>query len=399
MTKRLFVIIIIALISFSIPNVYAEKTLGDLKNELAALKKEKQDNINAKNRTQAEINSEAQKISNAYDEVTKAENDIEIAKVRITESNEKINSTKEETSKLLVFYEIMQNQNALLDYISGATTMTDLLMRAEAVSQILEYNQNKLKELEELIASNEQLQIDLKKKEEELAANIKSYEASMTSLKNDLSSINKLSLDIDTQIKAQNDLINYYVAIGCKDNQELSACVDVVNNSGWLKPTTKGYISSIFGWRTFYLNGVLTTDFHSGIDIAGVYGGQEIYATASGTVAAVLWHTSCGGNRVFLHVRVLGQDYTVEYAHMTDIYVKVGDKVTTNTVVGTVGGGGATIKRNGGWDTCSTGYHLHYNVSRGFYLGTGHSNWNKYVADSFSAPGLPAYGNWYYSRY
>ena len=81
-----------------------------------------------------------------------------------------------------------------------------------------------------------------------------------------------------------------------------------------------------------------------------------------------------------------------------EMNVKVGQKVTVQDVVGTVGGGGKTLKKNGGWDTCSTGYHLHYNVATGFYLGSGYSSFSKFVSNSFSPPGLPAYGTWYYSR-
>ena len=394
-------ILLIAVISFIlfIPNVNAEKTLGDLKNELADLKREKADNEASKSMTQSQINSQNAKIKSAQDEVKQAEDDIEKAKNKINESNEHISKTKDESSKLLVFYEIMQGENSFIEYVSSASNMTDLVMRADAVSQILTYNQNKLKELEELIVENEELQVELKKKEEELQSKIQTYEKSVSSLKSDLSSLVKMALDIDSQIKAQQELIKYYEDIGCSDSQTLSACVNVVDNARWLRPTNKGYISSIFGWRSFYLNGVLRNDYHNGIDIAGNPGGTNIYPTANGTVAAIIRKASCGGNQVFIHARVQGKDYTIHFAHMLDIYVKVGQKVTVNDVVGTIGGGGATISRNGGWDTCSTGYHLHYNVATGFYLGSGYSSYSKYVANSFSAPGLPAYGNWYYSRY
>ena len=85
-----------------------------------------------------------------------------------------------------------------------------------------------------------------------------------------------------------------------------------------------------------------------------------------------------------------------------DVYVKVGDVVTQQTVIGTVGGGGKTLKVNGGWDTCSTGYHLHYAVTKGFYLGggsEGYTSYSKYISNSIQPPNLPAYGKWYYSRY
>ena len=381
------------------PHVNAEKTLGDLKSELAGLRQEKIDNENSKALTQDEINAQNAQISSAYNDIQQAETDIEIAKADIEKSNKKIEETKEDTSKLLVFYELVQDDNGLLDYISGATTMTDLMMRAEDVAQILKYNKAKLNNLENLIETKEKLQVDLKKQEEILEGKITEYEANVAALKNDLSSLVEMALDIDSQINAQQELIEYYENIGCKDDQTLSSCVDVVNNSGWLRPTNQGYISSTFGYRSFMWGGVPYSDFHAGIDIAGNDGGTPIYATASGTVAAIIWRASCGGNQVFIHTRVNGVDYTIQFAHMMDVYVSVGQKVNTQTVVGTIGGGGYTIVSNGGWDTCSTGYHLHYNVAYGFYLGDGYSSYSQFVANSFSAPALPAYGNWYYSRY
>ena len=401
MRKEIFKITIFVLLAFFliVPSVSAEKTVGDLKKELANLKAQKSANESTKNRTQSEINSTNAAISNAHSEVEKAETDIEVAKKKIEDSNDKIAKTKEESAKLLTFFEVMQGEDMLLEYVSGATSMNDLIMRSDAVTQILNYNQSKLKELEQLIEDNKQLQVDLKKKEEDLNKKIEQYESSVASLQNDLSSLVRLSLDIDSQIKAQQDLIKYYESIGCKDDQYLNSCVGIVNNSGWLKPTNKGYISSVFGYRTFNLNGRMVTDYHTGVDIAGVSRGTTIYPTASGQVAAIIWHASCGGNQVIIHTRVNGADYSIHFAHMLEVYVKVGQQVDVNTPVGSVGGGGETLRHNGGWDTCSTGYHLHYNVAKGHYLGNGYSSYSKYVANSMSPPGLPKYGSWYYSRY
>ena len=235
-----------------------------------------------------------------------------------------------------------------------------------------------------------------------LKIKIKEYEKSLSGLKNDLSSLVEVSLDINAQIKAQQELINYYQNIGCKDNQLLSECVNVDGSAMWMKPLNQGYISSGFGYRSFYLNGAPYSDFHNAVDIAGNAGGTNIYSAANGTVAAVIRKASCGGNQVYIHVRVQGVAYTLTYAHMMDVYVNVGDKVTANTVIGTVGGGGKTLKSNGGWDTCSTGYHLHFGVAKGFYLGggaEGYSSYNKYVSQSIAPPGMPGYGGWFYSRY
>lgn len=404
MMKRFkYIVVTILLCGLFMPRVdAAANTLRDLKNELAALKAEKAANDSAKSKTQGEINQQNSNIANAHAEIEKAETDIEVAKNKIEESNKKITKTKNDSGELLVFYQMMQGDDDFLQYISGASTMTDLMMRSEAVSQIVNYNQNALTDLEKDIVANNKLQVELKQKEENLKVKITEYEKSVNSLKSDLSSLVEVSLDINSQIKAQQELINYYTNIGCKDDQLLTACVDVANSSTFFKPVNKGYISSGFGYRSFYLNGAPYSDYHPAVDIAGSGAGAPIYATAAGTVAAVIRQASCGGNQVYIHVRVGGVAYTLVYAHMLDVYVKVGDKVTQQTQIGTVGGGGRTLKVNGGWDTCSTGYHLHYGVAKGFYLGggaEGYSNYNTFISRCIYPPNIPSYGQWFYSRY
>lgn len=405
MIKRFWSIFLIICITFTLGhnNVYAAaNTLGELKQELANLKKQKAEADASKNKTQAEINAENAKISDAHSAIEKAESDIALSKSKIEESNKKIEDTKDEISQLLVSYEIMQGENSFMQYISGATSMTDLMMRADAISQILIYNQERLTELEKLITTNEELQIELAKKQDDLEKKIVVYENSLANLKDDLSSLVEVTLDISSQITAQQKLIDYYEDIGCKNDELLSKCIDVANSAVWMKPTTKGYISSGFGYRSFYLNGKPYSDFHNAVDVSGISGGSPLYAAANGTVAAVIKKASCGGNQVYIHVRVQGVAYTLTYAHMKDVYVKVGDQVNQQTVIGTLGGGGSTLKKNGGWDTCSTGWHVHFGVAKGFYLGggsEGYSSYSKYIANSIVPPMMPSYGKWYYSRY
>lgn len=402
--KKFIKIIIVLIISFFISFKVdaAANTLADLKKELQDLKYEKAQNDAAKSKTQSEINAENSKISNAHNEVEKAEEDIKQAKILIENSTKEIEEIKQKAEEMLVFYQLINNEDSFLDFVGGASNATDIVMRADAISQIIDYTQNELKKMQSLIEENKELQVNLVKKQNDLEVKIKEYENSLASLKNDLSSLVEVTLDISEQIVAQEKLIKYYEGIGCKDNDLLSKCVDVANSSKFLRPTDRGYISSGFGWRSFYLNGKPYSDYHPANDIAGNSGGTPVYATAAGTVAAVISKASCGGNQVYIHVRVQGVAYTITYAHLMDVYVKVGDVVTQQTVIGTVGGGGKTLKKNGGWDTCSTGYHLHYGVAKGFYLGggsEGYSSYSKYISNSIQPPNLPSYGKWFYSRY
>jgi len=373
----------------------AAETLGDLKKELTALQKEKKDNENKKKNTQAEINNKNAAVKQANDDIVKAENEIEASKIKIAESELEIDKISAETEELLRFMQIMNGENAYLEYVTGASSMTEMIMRLKAVDQITTYNRESLDALKDLIKENEQLQIDLAAKQIELENKIVEYEKRINSLGQDLSELAEISEDIDDQIKNQRALIKSYEDMGCKDDQKLSQCVDIAKNAGWLKPLVKGRVTSLWGYRIHPTKG--TYKFHNGIDL-GIGEGTKIYAAASGTVAAITKKSSCGGNKVYVHSYVNGKAYTHYYFHLLKINVKVGDKISTDTLIGTVGGGKSTQS----YDKCTTGAHLHFGIAKGFYLGggsEGYSSYSKFTSNSINPPGFPGKGVWFYSRY
>lgn len=50
-----------------------------------------------------------------------------------------------------------------MEFITESSNMTELIMRSDAIRELTNYQQEKLKELEDLIKENEQLQVDMKK--------------------------------------------------------------------------------------------------------------------------------------------------------------------------------------------------------------------------------------------
>lgn len=103
------------------------------------------------------------------------------------------------------------------------------------------------------------------------------------------------------------------------------------------------YISSYFGGRIDPL-GSGTVDNHRGVDFAAS-AGTPILALFSGTVTKVDTHYGMGN-----YVRISHGDGIVSsYLHMTDVYVKEGQKVSQYDTIGSVGSTGI-------W---STGPHLH----------------------------------------
>lgn len=374
-------------------------TIKELEEQLAELQRQKTETQNNKKLTQSQINDKKNQIGAAYQEIEKNQTKIEDAKVEIAKSEEEISSKTEEMESLLRFLQVMNGENAYMEYIAGASTPTDFVMRVSAIEQITNYNKDVIEDLEGTIRQKEQLQLELAEREKELNKNIASYNDKIASLTSQMESLNEINEDIDSQIKNQKELIRYYKSVCPNDTTPLKSCVAVAASTGWLRPTVKGVITSPWGYRTHPITGKVNS-FHNAVDIGGNPEGTPVYSTANGMVAAITKRASCGGNIVYIHHTVGGKAYTSYYAHLLTYNVKVGDVVTTSTVVGTVGGGEGTKA----YERCSTGPHLHYGVTKGWYLGggpDGYSSWSKLIANNINPPGFPNNGavrTWYYSR-
>lgn len=113
--------------------------------------------------------------------------------------------------------------------------------------------------------------------------------------------------------------------------------------SGQFVWPTSGTITQRFAW------------YHKGLDIAN-RAAPNILAADSGTVVVAGWPDGYGyGNRVVLDH---GNGYKTLYAHLSQIYVRVGQTVSRGSALGRMGSTGR-----------STGTHLHFEVIRnGTYL-------------------------------
>lgn len=376
------------------------KTLRELRTQLSELQAKKKANANKKALTQNEIKSKNAAIDKAYSDIEASENKITEAKGLIEESNKRIEELKEKNEELMAYFQLMQGDNAYLEFITDSSSMTELIMRNDAVNQLAQYQQEKLNELSELIKKNEQLQVDLKKYEVELENNITSYKSKINSLEDDLSSLNEIGMSIDDEIRSQQELIKAYEQMGCKEDQDLDVCAAVAGNVQWLKPLAKGRINSIYGTRIDPFTG--KPKVHKAVDIGGNAEGTKVYSVGNGIVIGTVdakatynkkGTKTCGGNQVYIQLNVKGQNYVVQYAHLLQVNVKVGDKVTGSTVIGLQGGGSGTKK----WERCSTGTHLHFGVAKGApsknQTATGF-----FYANVMKPPGFPSKGAWFYSR-
>jgi len=393
---NLYLFVILSLFAFNICNVKAANTFGELKQELADLKAKKQSNTSAKNYTNNEINNKNSAIIDAQNKITESENKITEAKQLIEDTNTKISELEAKTSELMKAYQITLSNNSYIEFITDSSSMTELIMRIDAVRQITEYNKAKLNEMEELIKTNEQAQVDLKNYEAELESNITTYKSNIEDLQDDLADLEEIGMDLTDEINSKQELVDYYSKLGCSDSQTLEACAAVSGNDAWLKPLAKGRVNSIYGQRVDPFTGKIKV--HQAVDIGGNSEGTSVYSIGNGVVVALVDAKNtmartgkkvCGGNQVYIQYVIKGEYYTVLYAHLLSYNVYVGQKVTSTTVIGAQGGGSATKS----WESCSTGTHLHFQVSKHKYEG-----YSTFVANSIVPPGYPSKNGWFYSR-
>ena len=106
------------------------------------------------------------------------------------------------------------------------------------------------------------------------------------------------------------------------------------------RPTEGGYISSLFGE-------VRKPSIHKGIDIAKSLG-ADVNASLEGKVIQAGYNNGGYGNLIVLEHSNNMKTY---YAHLSNIYVNVGEMVKQGDIIGAIGSTGN-----------STGPHLHFEL-------------------------------------
>ncbi len=119
------------------------------------------------------------------------------------------------------------------------------------------------------------------------------------------------------------------------------------STTGWLWPAN-GRLTSRYGYRTHPIYG--DRRFHAGIDIGAGYG-STVSATQDGTVVYAGRANGYGTLVLISHGTRNGKDIASGYAHMSQLLVHEGQRVTKGQTVGKVGNEGN-----------STGPHLHFEV-------------------------------------
>jgi murein DD-endopeptidase MepM/ murein hydrolase activator NlpD len=112
----------------------------------------------------------------------------------------------------------------------------------------------------------------------------------------------------------------------------------------FIYPLKGARLTSPFGWRNDPISGVRR--HHAAIDLAAPMG-TTVKAAMDGKVSSVGFNSTYGKYIILSH----GSEYQTMYAHLNEVSVKQGGRVTQGIKIGEVGSTGY-----------STGPHLHFAV-------------------------------------
>ncbi len=384
--KIFFIIVLFISCCQSVQTVNAE-TLNSMEEQLSKLKNELSVSNSNKKLTESQLDSLKNEIATINANITKARSDIKVAEKKIADSEEEIQNKKDECDQMLQTLQLSNSDNnTYLEYIFEADSYTDMIYRYAIVSQMTNYNNKVMDELNTLVNNLQQEKVELTSKQKDLESQQASLGDKLVTLNANLKELTTEGTDIETDIKDLEKQIKLYKnTYKCSGSEQISTCINRYNNSrnngstgvlvnakGWTYPLMRGTVTSE------YTNGVredwtgIAGYGHYGIDL-GVSEGTNVYPAAPGYVARITF-SNCGGNQVYIYHTVNGVNYTTAYLHLLKVNVSVGQTVTTNTVIA-LSGGYSTATAHGGYDRCTTGGHLHFGVANGQHA-TGFSSYS-----------------------
>ena len=295
--KRLSSVILIALLAvFLIPINTEAKTLSDLRKEVEEANADLENKNNQIAANDAEVAEIKKKIADIESQISEIESETGVLEQEIEESNNEIAEKSEQSKSLFQYLQVSEGENAYLEYIFGATDVTDMVYRMAIVEQLTEYNDKIMNELSQLVEENEQRKEELATKNKELEKLTDDLEAEQAKINAETAQIKDAMPSVEQQKKEDQKQIEYYESIGCGENENLNSCQirhdRVVASSGGGSSSGGGAGNvmppSASGFYRPMVSGYVTQNWmnagHLGIDLSNTNKTIEIYPIATGVV-------------------------------------------------------------------------------------------------------------------
>lgn len=337
-------------------------------NSLTAQMNNIRDDIINQGRKINEINSTISSVENQIRgleiQIKTIEENINQITLEIIEREKKIEELNDGIKERMVALQARVSLNSYIGFIMGANNFVDLLRRVSAINEFTDYDVSKIREME---AEKELLEADKRELQNQKDERAKKR-ADLEAYKTDLYTLKRRAEELLAEYRRKEAELNRV-----RDNLQISlddlrnkieniddALSGYYPSEGFIRPVAHAWISSSC---PYYAPGNPSSGFHPAADMAtGV--GTYLYAVANGYVVAT--RGGCGwgylgnncnggfGNYIVYMIEINGTSYFIINAHLSEIYVNVGDVVHQGReVIGLTGNSGST-----------SGPHLHIEVIR-----------------------------------
>lgn len=361
MKKISSIILLILLAVFIIPVNTNAKTLKQLEEEVNKFTADLESKNNQIAANDAEVAEIKKKMADYENQISSIKSETEVLEQEIEESNNEIAEKSEQSKSLFQYLQVSEGENAYVEYIFGATDVTDMVYRMAIVEQLTEYNEQVMDDLTKLIEDNNKRKEELATKNSELEKLTDELEAEQSKINAETAAIKDAMPSVEKQKEEAEKQLAYYKKLGCGENEDITSCEMRVNGnsvpsaSGFYRPMISGYVTQ--NWMNAG---------HLGIDLSNTNKTIEIYPVASGVVFAKYYDTY-GALVLKIRHNVNGRYIYSTYAHLSAWYVNVGDVVTPDTVIGRMGNTGYSF-----------GAHLHLELTTCDWHAGGGCTWATY---------------------
>lgn len=399
MKKYIFLTLIPVILMSIIPSSKAtsSKTLQELIDELNAKELQLKEISDEKNLTQEKLNEITSSIINVGLEINEVENKMIELNNKIEDNKIEIKKKEKQIKKLINLMQKNNGENIYLELLFGSNDLKDFIYRKQIIEQITVYNDKLVDDLNKMIEDSKELKIKLDDEKEALNEKNIELKKQQDELGLKVTMLDEDSRDVLEDLADAKKTINNYKKMGCLPTDSLESCSQIPTDSDFLRPLTQGVITSGYGTRENPVSGGY--QFHAAVDIGGNPTGTSVYATASGRVVLTSYvknpdvpNSSCGGNFVVIQHKIGNTYYASRYMHLSKIYVTENQTVTSNDIIGAVGGGEA-------YDRCSTGAHLDFSIAQGIYGKDFYLFRQPSTINPFTLVNLPNEGIYFTSRY
>ncbi len=395
MIKRLisFSLIFIMALSIFFPTALQagdDKTLQDLIDELNVKKVELRKINEEQTLTEEQINQINADIAQINRDLKVIDQTIESLIEEIRLLNISIEEKDEEIKRVINQHQLSNGNNAYVEYVMGAATVTDFIFRMAIVEQMSEHNKNLIEEMNQMILDAQAKNEELEDEKEKARAKRRSLYDKQFKLGKELEELGEHEQTIEDEIDdAIKTIDNYKKYFGCRPQDRLKDCTSLPLDASFVRPMSQGVVTSNYGWRTIWGR----PNFHHGVDIGGNSVGTNVYPVANGRVVFRNYNL-CMEHYVVVQHNVNGTYYASRYIHLNSVAVQVGDEVSRERPIGGVGG----ANPNNDPRICSTGPHLHFEIAEGIY-GEDFTSFTSAVINPREKVDLPPRGTWFFGRH